>query len=60
MCSDIPFHVIESMNEAAKQFLIDTEPSSEKFLLLDSLSWLMIECYEAPTGSDLAHQACLD
>ena len=47
-----------------KEFLYDAQSNSvyhpEKWLLLDSFSLLMIQSDEAPTGSDLAHQACLD
>ena len=60
----MPHCVIDMILSDVKEFLYDAQSNSvyhpEKWLLLDSFSLLMIQSDEAPTGSDLAHQACLD
>lgn len=63
MCSNIPHAVVDMVNADAREFVSQGDKAaykSEKWLLLDSMALLMIQCYEAPTGSDIAHQACLD
>jgi len=60
MCCNIPHAVIDMVNFDAKDFVTqnnDKGYKKEKWLLLDSMALLMIQCYEAPTGSDIAHQA---